>query len=102
MFMYGGLAVCSILVGLVISNDTLAAYFVFFLLRNKRIHFSFNVWMCGCVNVWIGNVPVEPSSKFPIHRKMFIKPSHYHTTSPHIHTFKEKGIHLFYNRKSTK
>ena len=35
MFMYGGLAVCSILVGLVISNDTPAAYFVLFLLRNK-------------------------------------------------------------------
>ena len=47
MFIYGGLAVCSILVGLVISNDTPAAYFVLFLLRNKRIHFSFNVWMCG-------------------------------------------------------
>ena len=47
MFMHRGLAVCSILVGLVISNATLAAYFVLFLLRNKRIHFSFNVWMCG-------------------------------------------------------
>ena len=47
VFMYGGLAVCSILVGLVISNDTPAAYFVLFLLRIKRIHFSFNVWMCG-------------------------------------------------------
>ena len=47
VFMYEGLVVCSILVGLVISNDTLAAYFVLFLLRNKRIHFSFNVWMCG-------------------------------------------------------
>ena len=35
MFMYGGLAVCSILVGLVISNDTPATYFVLFLLRNK-------------------------------------------------------------------
>ena len=35
MFMYKGLVVCSILVGLVISNDTLAAYFVLFLLRNK-------------------------------------------------------------------
>ena len=65
VFMYRGLAVCSILVGLVISNDTPDAYFVLFLLRNKSIHFSFNVWMCGCVNVWIGNVPVEPSNKFP-------------------------------------
>ena len=64
VFIYKGLGMCSILVGLVISNDTPAAYFVLFLLRNKRIHFSFNVWMCGCVNVWIGNVPVEPSSKF--------------------------------------
>ena len=35
MFMYRGLAMCFILVGLVISNDTLAAYFVLFLLRNK-------------------------------------------------------------------
>ena len=35
VFMYRGLAVCSILVGLVISNDTPAAYFVLFLLRNK-------------------------------------------------------------------
>ena len=35
MFMYRGLAMCSILVGLVISNDTHAAYFVLFLLRNK-------------------------------------------------------------------
>ena len=36
VFMYGGLSVCSILVGLVISNDTHpAAYFVLFLLRNK-------------------------------------------------------------------
>ena len=63
MFMYGGLAMCSILVGLVISNDTSAAYFVLFLLRNKLIHFSFNS-MCGCVDVWIGNIPVEPS-RFP-------------------------------------
>ena len=35
VFMYKGLAVCSILVGLVISNNTPAAYFVLFLLRNK-------------------------------------------------------------------
>ena len=35
VFMYGGLAVCFILVGLVISNDTPATYFVLFLLRNK-------------------------------------------------------------------
>ena len=35
VFMYGGLTVCFILVGLVISNDTSAAYFVLFLLRNK-------------------------------------------------------------------
>ena len=35
MFMYKGLVVCSIFVGLVISNDTPAAYFVLFLLRNK-------------------------------------------------------------------
>ena len=35
-------------------------------------------------------------------RKMIMKPSHYHTTSPHIHTFKEKGIHLFHNGNSTK
>ena len=34
MFMYRGLAVCFILVGLVI-NDTPAAYFVLFMLRNK-------------------------------------------------------------------
>ena len=62
--MYRGLAMCSILVELVISNDTPAAYFVLFLLRNKWIPFSFNS-MCGCVDVWIGNVPVEPSSRFP-------------------------------------
>ena len=35
VFMYRGLAVCSILVGLVISNNTPATYFVLFLLRNK-------------------------------------------------------------------
>ena len=35
MFMHRGLAVCSILVGLVISNNTPTAYFVLFLLRNK-------------------------------------------------------------------
>ena len=35
VFMYRGLAVCSILVGLFISNDTPTAYFVLFLLRNK-------------------------------------------------------------------
>ena len=35
VFMYRGLAMCSILVGLVISNDTPVAYFVLFLLRNK-------------------------------------------------------------------
>ena len=35
MFMYRRLAVYSILVGLVISNDTPDAYFVLFLLRNK-------------------------------------------------------------------
>ena len=35
MFIYRGLVVCSILVGLVISNDTPAAYFVLFLLKNK-------------------------------------------------------------------
>ena len=33
---------------------------------------------------------------------MIIKPSHYHTTSPHIHTFNEKSIHLFHKKKSTK
>ena len=47
MFMYGRLAVCFIWVGLVISNDTPVAYFVLFMLRNKWIPFSFNVWMCG-------------------------------------------------------
>ena len=49
VFMYGGLAMCFILVGLVISNDTFVAYFVLFLLRNKKNTFliQFNVWMCG-------------------------------------------------------
>ena len=61
MFMYRGLAVCSILVGLVISNDTFAAYFVLFMLRNKKKYISHSI---QCVDVWIGNVPVEPSSKF--------------------------------------
>ena len=32
VLMYIGLAVCLILIGLVISNDTLASYFVLFLL----------------------------------------------------------------------
>jgi len=35
VFIYRELEMCSILVGLVISNDILAAYFVLFLLRNK-------------------------------------------------------------------
>ena len=62
VFMYRGLAMCSILVGLVISNDTFAAYFVLFMLRNKKKYISHSI---QCVDVWIGNVPVEPSSKFP-------------------------------------
>ena len=62
--MYRRLAVYSILVGLVISNDTPDAYFVLFLLRNKWIPFSFNS-MCGCVDMWIGNVLVESSNRFP-------------------------------------
>ena len=35
VLMYIGLVVCLILIGLVISNDTPAAYFVLFLLKNK-------------------------------------------------------------------
>ena len=69
--MYGGVAVCSILVGLVISNDTLAAYFVFFLLRNKRIHFSFNVWMCGlkmCLLNQVADFQVHATDKTGINR----------------------------------
>ena len=73
MFMYRGLAMCSILVGLVISNDTFAAYFVLFLLRNKKNTFliQFNVWMCGLemsLLNQVANFQVHATNKTGINR----------------------------------